>query len=335
MSSAVGTSGPRVLVVGCGAIGGVVAAHLFEQGVDTTALTTNALIADAINGAGFTVRGEGALGHVRGSALRSLSPRTQPFDYVLLATQPTQVEDAARTALPFLAEQGRMVCFQNGLCEERVGAIVGQDRTIGAIVAWGASMIEPGIYDRTSAGGFALGRNDGALEPQLELLARLLEAVGPVVITENLRGARWSKLAINCAISSIGTAGGDRLGALMRHRFVRRLALEVMTETRDVAKALNVRLEKVAGTLDHAACPNEPRCHEEACSRLPFWAAAALRSDCPRGARPSSHGCRARGASAHPCNPAKAVPNRPKTGVSCVKLSATTPEVFGYLGLDG
>ena len=63
-------------------------------------------------------------------------------------------------------------------------------------------------------------------------------------------GARWSKLAINCAISSLGTVGGERLGVLMRHRFVRRLALEIMTETVLVARALGVRLEKVSGTLD-------------------------------------------------------------------------------------
>jgi len=36
----------------------------------------------------------------------------------------------------------------------------------------------------------------------------------------------------------------------MRHRHVRRLALEIMTETVAVARALDIRLEKVSGTLD-------------------------------------------------------------------------------------
>ncbi len=66
----------------------------------------------------------------------------------------------------------------------------------------------------------------------------------------NLAGKRWSKLAINCAISSLGTLGGDRLGALLQHRFVRRLALEIMTEVVHVARRENVALEKVSGTLD-------------------------------------------------------------------------------------
>src|SRR5215210_1463743 len=103
MSTSAPSPGPRLLVVGCGGIGGVVAAHLFEQGHDVTALTTNALIADAINGLGFRVRGEASPGTVRGRAVREIPKTSPPFDYILLATQPPQVEEAARGALPHLA----------------------------------------------------------------------------------------------------------------------------------------------------------------------------------------------------------------------------------------
>jgi 2-dehydropantoate 2-reductase len=110
-------------------------------------------------------------------------------------------------------------------------------------------MPEPGLYEKTAAGGFTLGHIGGE-RVEHEPLARALEAVGPVELTQNLRGKRWSKLAINCAISTLGTIGGDRLGALLQHRFVRRLGLEIMTEVVEVARAESVRLEKVSGTLD-------------------------------------------------------------------------------------
>jgi 2-dehydropantoate 2-reductase len=84
----------------------------------------------------------------------------------------------------------------------------------------------------------------------MEEIARALECIGPTEITRNLAGKRWSKLAINCAISSMGTLGGDRLGPLLQHRFVRRLALEVMTEVVHVARREHIRLERVSGTLD-------------------------------------------------------------------------------------
>lgn len=251
MSEVPGGSKPRILIVGCGGIGGIVAACLLEQGHDVTVITRNAHIADAINSNGFRTRGDVAPGTVQGNVVTELPRKTTtPFDFIMLATQPPQVEDAATGALPHLAHDGAMVCFQNGLCELRIAEIVGSERVLGAIVAWGASMLEPGVYDRTSAGGFTIGGIGQVADAQLSTLSWILEAVGPVTITDNLMGARWSKLAINCAISSLGTVGGDRLGPLIRKRFVRRFALEVMSETVAVAQAEGVALQKVSGTID-------------------------------------------------------------------------------------
>lgn len=239
----------RVLVVGLGGIGGIVSAHLLEQGVELTSLTTNDAIADAIDRDGMKIIADGEERRVAARAARKLRDGSR-YDFVLLATQPPQVEEAARKALPYLADDGAMVCFQNGLVEERIEKICGRERVLGAIVAWGASMIAPGRYERTSGGGFTLGRLDGAGDRRLDTLALLLECIGPVEQTSNLRGARWSKLAINCAISSLGAIGGDRLGVLLTHRHVRRLAIEVMTEAVEVARKEGVKLQKVSGTVD-------------------------------------------------------------------------------------
>lgn len=241
---------PRVLIMGCGGIGGVIAATLTEHGHDVVTVTHNPTITDAINAGGFTVRSEDDSRRVGGSAHTEVPAGSAPFDFVFLVTQPPQVAAAARDALPFLKGDGAMVCFQNGLCEQHVADVVGAERTIGAIVAWGGSMPSPGVYDRTSTGGFVIGRLDGRNDPRLAALRPLLEPIGQVDVTHNLSGARWSKLAINCAISSLGTIGGHRLGELIRYRFVRRMALEVMTEAVVVAQDEGVDLEKVAGTID-------------------------------------------------------------------------------------
>lgn len=241
---------PRILLMGCGGIGGILAARLRERGHEPVVVTRNPEIAQMVNRHGLVLREEGACRVVPSHAVPVLPAAAGEFDVVLLATQPPQVEDAARAARPHLTQTGVMVCLQNGLCEPRVATIAGTGRTVGAIVAWGASMLAPGEYERTSQGGFVIGRLDGAVDSSLETVSALLKAVGPVEITSNLRGARWSKLAINCAISSLGTIGGDRLGALIRYRFVRRLALEVMTEVVAVARGRGVRMEKISGTID-------------------------------------------------------------------------------------
>jgi 2-dehydropantoate 2-reductase len=246
----------RVLIVGCGGIGGVLGASLAHlHGLDPGLLTRpTVLVRDPSTAADLAARGLTVRGatEVTGAptVVAELSPG-QSFDLVLLATQPPQVEAAARAAAPHLAAGGALVCLQNGLCEERIAATLGEERVLGAVVAWGASAVAPGVVERTSDGGFTLGRLDGVVaDPRLDLLETLLSSVGPCARTANLRGARWSKLAINAAISSLGTLGGDRLGPLMRHAFIRRLALEIMSEVVAVAEAEGVVLEKVSGTLD-------------------------------------------------------------------------------------
>ncbi|MDB4961604.1 MAG: 2-dehydropantoate 2-reductase [Myxococcales bacterium] len=238
---------PRILVMGAGGIGGIVASTLMEVGSAVTAVSTNPLIRAAVDKGGFRVVDEGEERVVRGW----VSPAPEGnYDLCILATQPPNVEEAARTALPHLAENARVVVLQNGLCEDRIAAIVGADRVIGGIVAWGASMPEPGRYERTAAGGFSLGRLSGDLDDDIRRVGELLEAIGPVVLTTNLRGARWSKLALNCAVSALGTIAGERLGPVVRQRRYRRLALEIMSEAVAVARAEGITLEKVAGTLD-------------------------------------------------------------------------------------
>jgi 2-dehydropantoate 2-reductase len=247
-----GALGPRVLVVGGGAIGGVTAAHLRQAGVEVTALVTNAGIRNAILTNGYRLQGHTTLRRVEQPHILASAAEGVPgtYDFALLAVQPPVAEQATREIVTLLKPDGRVVCFQNGLCEERIAAIVGADRVLGGIVSWGASMPENGIFDRTSDGGFTLGRLSGEIDDKTRDLTHILSHVGPVTYTNNLLGARFSKLAMNSAVSTLGTLGGTRVGALLRHAFVRRLALEIVTEACQVAEALGVHLERLATTVD-------------------------------------------------------------------------------------
>ena len=102
---------PRILVMGAGGIGGIVAATLTEVGAAVTAVSTNDAIRAAVDRAGFRVVDEGEERAVRGS----VAPAPEgTYDLAILATQPPNVEDAARTALPHLADDGQVVVLQNG-----------------------------------------------------------------------------------------------------------------------------------------------------------------------------------------------------------------------------
>ncbi len=242
---------PRVLVVGCGGIGGVLLCRLLEADIDVSVVTTNVAVRSALVSSGPSLGGGAqlpALSEER--ALSSAREASTGFDYVLLAVPPPEVERAAQEVLGVLRPEGRVVCFQNGLCEERVARFVGTERVIGAVVAWGASMPAPGRYEQTSAGGITLGYLDERDDAELEGLAGLLAHVCPISRTKNLLGARFSKLIINCVVSTLGTLGGAKLGALLKRSFVRHLALEIVTEGVAVARAEGVVLEPIATTVD-------------------------------------------------------------------------------------
>lgn len=239
---------PRILVVGAGAIGGVTIAALHARGHAPAVLVRPGVTADAL-ASGLVVRDGQQETRVPVRSTTGLGPEDR-FDLILLATQPTEVEAAAAQVASHLTPDGAVLVMQNGLCERRVAPIVGDDRVLGAVVAFGASVDAPGVVRRTSRGGIVLGRPDGRPDPRLDLLADLLSGVGPIDRTDDLLGTRWTKLAINCAISTLGTLGGDRVGPLIARAFVRRLGLEILSECATVARAEQVRLQRIAGTFD-------------------------------------------------------------------------------------
>lgn len=240
---------PKILVVGLGGIGGIVSAHALRNGFDVTGVTSNLTILNQLQTHGYRVSENEKEWTVKGQVFDQCPPELK-FDYIFLATQPTQVEEAASTVVHLLKKDGVFVCFQNGLIEARLAKTYGEKRLVGGIVSWGASSTAPGVYLRTAFGGFTIGRLNGRIDDSVRGLLPILETIGPIKITENLPGARWSKLAINCAVSSLGTISGQNLGALLRHREARRLALEIMSETVEVARTEKIKLSKLVGTID-------------------------------------------------------------------------------------
>ena len=238
----------RVLIMGCGGIGGVFAAHLADNpAIDLLVVSRNPDIAHAVNSDGLQLSGIDGERTVR-VEVRTTVPEAQ-YDYILLATQPPAVETAAKSVKDHLSEDGAVVVLQNGLCEERVAAIVGADRVLGGIVTFGASSAGPGLVSRTSAGGVILGSLREGADPRVQTLGALLNSMGPVSSTNNLLGARFSKLALNCAVSSLGTVAGTTLGTLLGQAHARDLALGIMRETVAVARAEGITLEPVVGPL--------------------------------------------------------------------------------------
>jgi 2-dehydropantoate 2-reductase len=121
---------------------------------------------------------------------------------------------------------------------------------VGALVGWGATMRAPGVCEMTSRGELVVGELDGQKTPRVQQIKATLDAVSPTTVTTNIYGVLWSKLAINCVVTTLGVVTGQLLGEMLRQRPLRHLALVITSEVMDVAKAHDVSLEPVGGTLD-------------------------------------------------------------------------------------
>jgi len=231
----------RILIEGIGGIGGVVAAKMIRDGRSPTLVTSNPEITEAINRSGLDLTTLSQEFIVPARAFTSLSelPSGAKFDAVYLLMKANGVVDAARESLPLLAKDGYVVTFQNGIVEDSVARVVGPERVVSAVIAWGGEMLSPGVYEKTSVGKTFVGELDGTLSRRVMDLGLILKSSAEVIVTPNIRGVLWSKLAIN-------SLTGQRLGVMLRDRRARAIFLSIYREVIDTARALGISLEAVA-----------------------------------------------------------------------------------------
>jgi 2-dehydropantoate 2-reductase len=239
---------PNILIEGIGGIGGVLAARLIQAGYTPTLVTANPQITDAINKDGLKIVERGGIISVPTKACTSLSdiPTGERFDAAYLIMKAHTVVEAAGATLPELTSDGYVVTFQNGIVEDAVSAALGAKRVIGGVIGWGGTMNSPGIYEKTTPGETHIGELSGEITPRLTDLANVIQSAAPVIVTPNIRGVLWSKLAINCTITTLGALTGDTLGEMLRDRRVRQIFARAYSEVIDTADALNIKLERIA-----------------------------------------------------------------------------------------
>ena len=240
----------RIAVIGAGAIGGITAALMANKGLDVQLVCKHEAIAALANGEGLKISGHCGEHRVKVKACARVEELEGPLDLCLIATKAYDMPDAARRALPFLKPDSLVVSMQNGICLDRMAAAVGEDRTVGCVIGWGATMRGPGDLEMTSGGDFIIGMTKGGKE-RLEPLREALSAVTETVIAEDIIAELWSKLIINACITSLGALCGLTLGEMMARRDARNIFLSIVGEAVNVAKKKGIAIPPYAGKLDY------------------------------------------------------------------------------------
>ena len=245
--------------MGGGAIGGITAAKL---AADVVVLDANAEHAAAMREPGLVIN-DGP--PVPLDVVESVDALDGAFDFALIAVKAPLHHVVLE---PLVARGGidTFVSMGNGLIQDRMEGIVGAGNLLACIVEWGGSNVGPGQLVRDSEGGYMLGELDGVSRSRAGELAAALEPVGPVRITDNVRGMIWSKLLINSTFTGLSAVSGLRYGGVAEQG--RDAVFALWAEGVAVGDAQGLQLERVhvdphrfddAALADYMACSGNVR----------------------------------------------------------------------------
>jgi 2-dehydropantoate 2-reductase len=276
-----------VLIVGTGAIGGTLAARMTGAVRRVVALDANREHVERLRDPGLTLDRLDQSVQVKLEAYASVDEVEGEFDFALISVKAPAIE-AALTPLVKRDMVRTYVSLGNGVVHDRISAIVGPERLLVGTVELGATNLGPGHVRQTTINPFVIGEFDGSVRDRTRALARALEPVDEVRITDNIRGQLWSKLLVNSALSGLGVAGGCSYGEVAAHPEGREAIFEVWSEGYELGMAQGLSLEPVLGIAPERLASSDERDRSEALEIVIGHAGATRASmlqDIDRGVR--------------------------------------------------
>lgn len=238
----------RVAIYGAGSLGTILGAFISRSGVQVELINRNKPHVDALNANGAKVVGTIEFKQ----KVKAYTPDMMSgvYDIIFLMTKQQNNREVVHMLKDFLVTDGVLVTFQNGLPEMQIAEILGENRVLGCTVAWGATLLSPGVCELTSepdALSFSLGSISARCPVHFDKVKELLENMGTVDVEDNFIGTRWSKLLINAAFSGMSAVLGCTFGEAAGAKESRRIVQALIKECIDVCAAAGIRIEPVQG----------------------------------------------------------------------------------------
>jgi 2-dehydropantoate 2-reductase len=159
-------------------------------------------------------------------------------DLVLFCVKSPDTEAAGKALAPFLQRNAVILSLQNGVDNaERLAATLGRE-VIPAVVYVAAEMAGAGHVRHHGRGELVIGRGAG-----VEGVASVLRAAGVAIeISDNVAGALWVKLIVNCAYNALSAITQLPYGRLVQEPNVPAVMAHVVDECLAVARAAGVQI---------------------------------------------------------------------------------------------
>ena len=182
----------KVVIIGAGAIGGTLGAHMVRAGHDVVLCDADTSHVEAIRTSGLHI--EGPVNEFTVHPL-VVTPDALPerIERAIVAVKSPHTRSAADLLRERLTADGYVLSVQNGLTAEHLTDAVGQKRVLASFVNFGADVMGPGRIMQGNIGTFRVGELRGG-----EITPRVLEMVDALPYaeaTDNVLGYLWGKEA--------------------------------------------------------------------------------------------------------------------------------------------
>lgn len=236
-----------ILIFGAGAIGSVIGGLLLKAGHDVVFYGRERYLR-SVREHGLRITGIWGDHSVKPSEvywnLADLEGRS--FRDILLCVKAFDTEPAIRELLPFVGGDTLVYSLQNGVGNvETIARFVGEDRTVGGRVIFGAKVVEPGTVEVTVyAEEVMLGPISEQTDyARIEAMARDLSAAGvPALPTREIHQYLWAKVLYNAALNPLSVLFNATYGELAENPFTRRIMERVIAEIFAVTRAAGIRM---------------------------------------------------------------------------------------------
>ena len=238
----------RVAIYGAGSLGTILGAFISKAGVPVELINRNKAHIEALKTKGAQV--VGTMQFCQPVIAYTPDEMSGQYDILFLMTKQQHNAEVVQMLKNYLAADGVLVTFQNGLPEMQIAEVLGEERVLGSTVAWGATLQSPGVCELTSepdALSFSLGAISEKRSKHFAKVKELLELMGTVDVEENFLGTRWSKLLINASFSGMSAVLGCTFGEAAGPKESRKVVQAIIKECIDVCQKGGIRIEPVQG----------------------------------------------------------------------------------------
>lgn len=247
----------RIAFVGAGGMGGYIGGRMAQHGLDVTLIDPWGAHVDAIKRQGLRLDDPqgSAITHPKALHLHEVQALfARPIEVAFVSVKSYDTEWATLLIRDYLAPGGYVVSLQNGINEERIARHVGWGRTLGCIASTiGVSVVAPGHVARAYQPGgaaytvFRVGEVHGRITQRARDVAAMLDLVDSSMVTTDLWGERWSKLAANSMHNGLSAVTGLGHTGIYGDALPRRIAISLGAEAIKVGRALGFMVDTVRG----------------------------------------------------------------------------------------